>query len=297
MLDELLGRAALKEEIEELSAEIDDLERRLEAERERRASAQTARQEAERRVNRLEDRIDGLEGDLERLRGEEPAPEPRAVESLSRDRLASVLDRLESLEAPPEGVLSAYVADGSDLPEAVREAFGDRAGIVAGAAPCLAVTDDAGILGACLSTPVPPEPFVTWSDAVELERGWFEPTGEYTLALVRSDLFAMGTFEGRERRAFHGFTSDLKEQHSKGGFSQSRFERLRDEQIADHAERCRAAIAERDADPLYLVGERALLADLADVAAVTRPVDATGDPEDALADAVRSFWTVRLRGV
>jgi len=297
MLDKLLGRAELKEALAEHEAEMEDLERQLAAERDRRADAQTARQEAERRVNRLEDRIEQLEGDLERLRGDEPAPEPRSIAAFHGDRLASVLDRLESLRAPPEGVLTASVADGSDLPEAVREAFGDRAGIVAGAAPCLAVTDDVGILGACLSTPVPPEPFATWSDRVELDRGWFEPAGSYTLALVRSDLFAMGDYDGRDRRAFHGFTSDLKEQHSKGGFSQGRFERLRDEQIDDHVERCRAALAERDADPVYLVGERALLADLGDVAAVTAPVDATGEPEAALDAAFRSFWTVQVRAV
>ena len=297
MLDELLGRASLKADIADLEAEKRDLEAQLEGERERRAEAQTARQEAERRVNRLEDRIDQLEGDLDRLRGDEPAPEPRHVESLHGSRLGAVLDRLDSLEGDPESILTAYVNDGSDLPESVRDAFGDRAGIVAGAAPCLAVTDDAGLVGACLSTPVSPAPFDTWSDRVELERDWFEPAGEYTLALVRSDLFAMGSYEGRERVGFHGFTSDLKEQHSKGGFSQARFERLRDEQIDDHVERCRAALEEREADPVYLVGERALLADLGDLADVTRPVDATGDPEDALEDAVHSFWTVRLRAV
>ena len=297
MLDELLGRADLKEEIAALEADRDDLERELAAERDRRADAQTARQDAERRVNRLEDRIEQLEGDLERLRGDEPAPEPRHVEALQGDRLRAVLDRLGSVAAPPEGILTAYVPDGHDLPEAVREAFGDRAGIVASAAPCLAVTDDAGLLGACLSTPVPPEPFLTWSDAVELDRSWLAPTGRHTLALVRSDLFAMGTYDGRERQAFHGFTSDLKEQHSKGGFSQSRFERLRDEQIEDHVDRCRAALAEREADPVYVVGERGLLPEFEEVAAVTAPVDATGEPEAALADAVRAFWTVRLRTV
>lgn len=297
MLDELLGRASLKAEIADLEDETTALERELEAERDRRADAQTARQEAARRINRLEDRIDQLEGDLERLRGDEPAPEPRAVESLRGDRLSSVLDRLASIESGPETVLTAYVDDGSSLPEAVRDAFGDRAGIVAGAAPCLAVTDDAGIVGACLSTPVAPDPFVTWAETVDFDRAWFEPTGTFTLALARSDLFAMGTYDGRERTAFHGFTSDLKEQHSKGGFSQGRFERLRDAQIDDHVERCRAALAESEAEPLYLVGERAVLTDLADLAAATAPVDATGKPESALASAFRDFWTVQLRAV
>ena len=297
MLDELLGRADLKARIADLEDEKVALERELEAERDRRADAQTARQDAERRVNRLEDRVEQLEGDLERLRGDEPAPESRTVESLAGDRLVSVLDRLESVESGPETIMTAYVDDGSSLPDAVRAAFGDHAGIVAGAAPCLAVTDDAGVIGACLSTPVPPESFVTWDDRVDLDRAWFEPAGRYTLALARSDLFAMGSYEGRERTAFHGFTSDLKEQHSKGGFSQGRFERLRDAQIDDHVERCRAALAEREADPVYLVGERAIIADLADSAAVTDPVDATGDPESALASAHRDFWTVQLRAV
>jgi len=166
---------------------------------------------------------------------------------------------------------------------------------VARAAPCLAVTDDAGMLSVCLSVPISPEPFAEWGDRVRIERSWFEPTGEYTVALVRSDLFALGEYDGGDRTAFHGFDSELKSQHSKGGFSQSRFERLRDQQIASHVERCRAAIEAVDPERLYVVGEGSVIHELADSATVTRAVDATGEPEDALADAVRSLWTVQLR--
>jgi len=296
MLDDLLGRSSLKERIASLEEDNRHLERELEAERERRADAQTARQEAERRVNRLEDRVEQLEADLDQA-DDGTALTARHVESLRGRRLRAVLDRLDSVESDPEGVLTAYVRDGHDVPDDLRDALGDRSPIVASAAPCLAVTDDAGLLGACLSAPVPPEPFLTWADAVELERSWFEPTGTYTLALVRSDLFAMGTYDGENRTAFHGFTADLKSQHSKGGFSQARFERLRDAEIDDHVERCLAALDERDADPLFVVGERTVLDEFTDVAAVTDPVDATGEPEAALADARRSFWTVQLRAI
>jgi peptide subunit release factor 1 (eRF1) len=298
MLDDLLGRTVLKERIAALEEERDHLQAELEAERERRADAQTARQEAERTLNRLEDRIDQLEGDLARQdAAEAEAVEARHEEDLRGERLAAVLDRLASLESDPEGILTAFVRDGHDLPGAVRDAFGDRAALVASAAPCLAVTDDAALVGACLSTPVAPEPFAAWDDAVQMDRQWFEPTGTYTLALVRSDLFAMGTYDGDDRDAFHGFTADLKSQHSKGGFSQGRFERLRDEQIDDHVERCLAALAEREADPVYVVGERSVLAEFSEVADVTAPVDATGEPEAALYDAFRSFWTVKLRSI
>ncbi|MEF8839426.1 MAG: Vms1/Ankzf1 family peptidyl-tRNA hydrolase [Haloarculaceae archaeon] len=297
MLDELLGRAALKDRIAELEAERESLENQFEAEADRRADATTARQEAERQVNRLEDKVAELEDRVERATGTTGEREFAAEASLRRAAVETVLDRLASYEGGPEDVFTAYVADGTDLAEAVRDAFGSRTPLVGRAAPCLAVTDEHAILGATLSVPVAPSPFATWSDAVAFDRDWFEPTGAYTLALVRSDLFAMGTYEGRERTAFHGFDSELQEQHSKGGFSQARFERLRDEQIEDHLGRCRAALEEREADRLYVVGERSVIWELSDLADVTRPVDATGDPEPALVDAVESFWTVELRAL
>ncbi|MDS0283367.1 Vms1/Ankzf1 family peptidyl-tRNA hydrolase [Haloarcula onubensis] len=294
MLDRLLGRESLKERVAELEEAKRHLERQLDAEEERRAEATTARQRAEERENRLEDRVTELEDRVERLQSADGAASGRTAERLNGARVGEILDRLASFATEPEGVFTAYVADEHDLPEAVREAFGDRTEAVAGAAPCLAVTDDAGLLSACLSVPVPPEPFADWADSVQFERSWFEPTGSHTVALVRSDLFALGEYDGRERTAFHGFDSELKSQHSKGGFSQSRFERLRDQQIASHVERCRAAIDEVDPDRLYVVGEGSVVHEFDDRAAVVRRVDATGDPEDALADAVRSLWSVRL---
>ncbi|PSP77471.1 hypothetical protein BRC81_09840 [Halobacteriales archaeon QS_1_68_20] len=292
MLDELLGKAALRERIAELEDERDSLEAQLEAESERRREAVRDRQDAEERVNRLEDRIAQLEGRVERLQDEELSVDFRGVTSLRGDRLSSVLDRLASFETGTEGALTAVV-DG-DLPREVRDAFGDHGQLVSRAAPCVALTDDAGLVSVALSAPTDPDPSVTWSDGFAFGRSWFEPAGEYALALVRSDLFAVGAYRGRERLDFEGFESDVKGDHSKGGYSQARFERRRDDQIDDHLDRCRAVLDERDHDRLYVVGERTVLRELSDLADATAAVDATGDPEAALADAFEQFWTVRL---
>ena len=297
MLDDLLGRTALKERIEELEEEKYHLEQERDAEAERRADAATKRQRAEERVNRLEDKVTELQDRVDRLQSGDADHTYRTERQLRGERLSELLDRLDALHTEPEGLLTAYVTDGHDLPDAVREAFGDRTPLVSRAAPCLALTDDFGLFGACLSVPLEPDPFAEWADEARFDRTWFQPTDEYTLALVRSDLFAMGVYEGRTRTAFHGFDSDLKSQHSKGGFSQSRFERLRDEQIANHIERCLAALDERPDGPLYVVGERTVLDEFSEVADVTATVSATGEPEDALATAFDSFWTVRLRTV
>lgn len=294
MLDDLLGRTSLKEEISALEAQIESLERQLDAEQERRADAATARQEAERQVNRLQDRVAELEDRVERLQDEDESLAVRGEATLSGQRLSEVLKRLESLETGPEGALSAFVADGSTLSPDVRETFGEAAGILARKAPCLALGDDAGLVRVALRPPIQPDPFERWGEWFDFDREWFLPRGRYTLALVRSDLFAMGVYQGETRRAFHGFDSTLKSQHSKGGFSQARFERLRDEQIDDHLERCLEALEEREGERTIVVGERSVLGEVAHLADVTSTVDATGDPERALESAWNDFWQTRL---
>jgi peptide subunit release factor 1 (eRF1) len=297
MLDDLLGRTELKERIAELEAELDSVEGQLSSAERQRKEAVTEKQEAQRRANKLEDRITQLEDQVDRLQSEETSLAVRQEATLSPRRTEEVLSRLSGIRTEPQGALTAYVSDGHDLPRDVREAFGERSALVSRAAPCLAVADDEGLVSVCLRPAIDPDPFSEWGDSFRLDESWFLPRGRYTLALVRSDLFAMGTYEGDQRTAFHGFDSELKSQHSKGGFSQSRFERLRDEQIDDHIDRCRTALEERQADRLFVVGERSVLNRFAGIADTTANVDATGDPEDALRDAWTEFWQTQLRVV
>ncbi|WP_336036303.1 Vms1/Ankzf1 family peptidyl-tRNA hydrolase [Halobacterium yunchengense] len=296
MLDELLGRAELKARIEDLEDEKESLRAQLDAEGERRREAVRKRQDAEERVNELEDRVTELRDRVDRLSGDaDGEADFRGRRDLRADGVERVLALLASVESAEEGVLTAYVPD--DPPEAVRAAFGDRAPLVERAAPCLVVRDRDGLLSAALRPPNPPEAFCKWGEAVRVEREWLAPTGRYALAVVRADLFAVGAYEtdadGRpERVAFEGFTSDVKGKHSKGGFSQDRFERRRDSQIREHLDDCQDALAEVDAEHTFVVGEETLLDEFD--ADATAAVDATGDPEDALAHAHEDFWTVPL---
>ncbi|WP_256296495.1 Vms1/Ankzf1 family peptidyl-tRNA hydrolase [Haloarchaeobius salinus] len=298
MLDELLGRAELKDRIGELEEETEHLEAQLEAESERRADAVSARQDAEERVNRLEDRIAQLEGELERRRddgeGDGDNLAFRSRTDIRGERLDEVLARLESVETGPESVLSAAVADGAAAPDAVDDLLGDRARLVERAAPCLVYADDAGLVSAVLEPPVQPDPFCEWDDATRIDRAWCQPTGRFALALVRADVFAIGEYDGRERRSMRSFESDVKGDHSKGGFSQGRFERIRDEQIEAHLGDCREAISDRDAERLFVVGDQRLVGEFDEEAVATAAVDATGNGEAVLDDALREFFTTRL---
>lgn len=296
MLDELLGRAALKEEIEALEDANERLQEQLQAEQRRRSEAVSDKQTAEERVNRLEDRIAELEDRVKRAGSTEAdaGPSFRFRRTLHGGRLATVVDRLASFEAPPEGVLTAYVAD--SVPDAVRDHLGDRTPLVDRASPCLVCLDDAGLVSVGLSLVDPPAPFCRWGPRFEFERSWLEPRGHHAVALVRSDLFAVGEYEGTDRVSVRGFETNVKGSHSKGGFSQARFERIRDGQVQDHLDRARSVLSEVAADRLFVVGTAELLGEFADQADATSAVDATGDPEAALNDAVRDLWSCTCYG-
>lgn len=303
MIDELLGRATLKERIEELEEETERLRRRYEAESDRRADAITDKQEAEREQNKLEDRIAQLKGELERQRADQQSGaagtlEPRRRDRLSRGETATILDRLESFRAGPEGACTAVVPDG-EVPDAVSTHLGPRQRLLEGSDTYVVCYDDADLLSVALAPPIGPAsetPRVGWSDRFDLEREWFLPRGRFTLALVRADLFALGVYDGEDRQDFHGFESDVKSSHSKGGFSQGRFERIRDGQIADHLERARSALAEHRDGSLYLVGQQEAISRLSDHLEphATATVDATGAPKAALEDAFRDFFRTEL---
>ena len=299
MIDRLLGRAELKERIETLEEEKRHLERRAEAEEERRSEAVADRQRAEERVNRLEDRIESLEDRVERAESDEETVEFRRVSDASGGRLDDVLGRLRGVETDdPEGVLTAFVPEDDAVPTSVADWFGDRSRLVRRAAPAVVIADDTGAVSVALSPPVEPEPFDRWAASPRLERAWFRPTGRFAFALVRSDTFALGVYEGDERVSFEGFDSDVKEAHSKGGFSQGRFERRREGQIDDHVKRAREVLDDLDdVDRTIVVGERSVLGDVRDLADHTDVTDATGRPEAALDDAFRDFWTTRVYAI
>jgi peptide subunit release factor 1 (eRF1) len=299
MLDRVLGRAELKDRIDELEDRVERQQAQVESAKESRAEAVSARQRAEEEVNRLEDRIAELEDRVARVDDEGGDLAFRHEELARGDRIREVADRLRSLATSREGALTAYVADENAVPDVVREQLGDRTPLVARAAPCLVCVDDAGLVATSLSLPVAPDPFTEWADGFRVDPEWVRPVGRTCFALVRSDLFAGGVYEDGERVSFEAVESDVMNDHSKGGFSQARFERRRDSQIAEHVEESREVLCElaADADRVILVGDHGVLTEMREGADVTAAVDASGAPEEALAEAFDDFWSVRIRGL
>ncbi|MFC7043253.1 Vms1/Ankzf1 family peptidyl-tRNA hydrolase [Halonotius sp. GCM10025705] len=192
-----------------------------------------------------------------------------------------MLGRLESVETGREGALSAAISDDNTLPDAVTTAVDDDcAGVIRGAAPTLYYTDDAGLLSVALRPPIMPDAFTAWDDRFDIDREWFQPVGRLVFAVVRADVCAVGVYEDGERVDFEGFESSVKSEHSKGGFSQSRFERIRDEQIDEHlddsADLIETLIEDSSPDRVVLTGEEVIVGELAELP-TTPPVPTPGE--------------------
>lgn len=289
-LDGLLGRRTLKERIETLEDERSRLESQLDAEEQRRRDAVRDRQSAEERVNQLEDRVAGLEGELQRERDEEVAASWTHVEAVGRRDAKSIVGLIESVRSTREGAFSAAV---EEIPDAVGALFGEHTPLVERVAPCLVYADDRQLVRAVLDPPRLPDAYAAWDDRFRIDPSWFVPTGPAAFALARADLFAIGTYTDGELVYDHGFESDVMGRHGKGGFSQSRFERRRAEQVDEHVDRCRTALEKVDHE-IILVGDRRIISRLSDRSIATDVVDASGAPADALDEAFDDFWTTRV---
>ena len=143
-----------------------------------------------------------------------------------------------------------------------------------------------------------PDAFTEWDSAFTVDDSWFRPIGTLVFGVVRADVFAVGVYDDGERVDHAGFETDVKSDHSKGGFSQGRFERIRNEQIDDHLDDARELLAETvddvDPDRTILTGGKSVLSELAGLADHTATTDAGGKPRDALEHAFADFWSTRV---
>lgn len=247
---DLLGKKKLEEEIERLRSRVRELqeengalalqiERREDKIRKLSAASQEtslALKAAEQRIASLLER-DGRQDEKEEDEdGEMPRRDASSSRLLKPRETERLLDRLDGCRSPRDDLLSAYLIPGSTgegLPPEVGEVV-KRAGSGRG----VAVFSDPLLFTIAL---VPPFPLK------EEETAW---AGSFRTGPLREILDApvlvvaahagetlLGLALGRDGFAEKAVVkSTVKEKHTKGGWSQKRFERLREEDIRQHAD-------------------------------------------------------------
>lgn len=237
-----------EEEIERLRARVNDLEEengslslQIERREEKIRKLTSAQQETSLALKAAEQRIaaaqerDAGEGAREEAATKERSPDFCRV--LKPKEMERLLERLDAVRSPREDLLSAYIASGSNAAQSLPPEVADlvwRADSDRG----VAVFSDPLLFTIAL---VPPFPLkkdeVRWAGSFQTGplREMLD-TPVLVVAAHAGETF-LGVALGTEGFAEHAVVkSTVKEKHTKGGWSQKRFERLREEDIRQHAD-------------------------------------------------------------
>jgi hypothetical protein len=245
-LVDLLGKKKLEEEIERLRSRVKDLEEengslslQIERREDKIRKLTSASQETSLALKAAEQRIAAVQG-REEGKGEriEAAAKERSYSRVLKPKeIERLLDRLEACSSPQDDLLSAYIASGSaagqNLPievgDMVKRADSDRG---------VAIFSDPYLFTIAL---VPPFPLKNdesiWAGS--FKTGPLREMLDTPVLVVAAHAgeTLLGVALGGEGFAEHAVVkSTVKEKHTKGGWSQKRFERLREEDIRQHAD-------------------------------------------------------------
>jgi len=302
-VDKILFRSSLKnqiqdkcEEISELKNEISELKNELNKIDNKRREAITNEQKAYEERNKMEDKVAELKDKLKSEREKTDANMLTSdVETYKVHQTEDLFTYLSDIQFKNNNLLTAIVQDKNSIPFLLKEnVSGSTLAKIRNKAPILVLTDENNIINIGLDLPRLPESICEFDDSFYINKSWMHPTGEFAFALIRSDIFAISIYDNDIQQSFESFKSRIDKSHSKGGFSQSRFEQHREEQIKEHITKAEEELRKLDDDlPIILVGDEKLVKKLSEYAEYTDTVSASGIPDDALSKAYSEFWSIK----
>lgn len=255
-----------EEKIEQLEDSIDELEdqkqswkERFEAEKERRSDLSRKKQEAEEELNRLKGKLETQSSH----EVEETAEEGAGFRSLEFEDAERLLQKLESIESPERELVTVYcpeeVEDLSDLKSLKNSVDREHYSVLQEEESFVAFIDPELGVFMLKMAPFFPEK-VSIRDEFEIEELLEFLNSEKHWALVSAGETTVYSEKGGEFEELEKVKSRVDKEHSKGGFSQGRFERKRDEQIENHLDKTEELLKEYP--EAHVLGDKRFCEDL-----------------------------------
>ncbi len=321
MFDRYSGKDELNQEIEVLQSRVLEMEidlRRLEKYERKLKVAVSDRQIAEEKLKAARKKIETLEHELEKkLETEDEEISIAQMEIISSQRMQNIFGELAGFAGEKEQYITLIVP-----PEMNVESFPQYRDVellidsetlntiskIKTETGLILFYDRPGIIREIFLPPTPVEK----TKLVVAEKFSTEEAGiredELQILVIaahagESLLLVASADEEEESKLIR---SSVKSKHGKGGFSQRRFERLRDEDIVHHAEKVRETLIEiigqmEKPDYIILCGDLLLAEEIVKgvdlpVNPISRKIDAKIDPKDPgkLMKEILSYRRYRL---
>ncbi len=276
------GKEELETEINRLQSHILELEldvKTANIRHEKSAASEkkaiAAKQEAEEGLKSIEVKLLTLEHELEKQRTDTPGELSFThVDQFSKQRTEEFISSISSVKYPTESLLTVYVAAGEQLNNikdhenlieridnetlVLIEKIASSTGFVLFYSPDHMINE--------LIVPPLPLKRSCWNtgdhfDTTPFVESLNEDASMCVLVAHAGESFVGLSFDRVEFESFQVIKSSVKAKHAKGGFSQRRFERLRDEDIAHHIDKVKGSLKglleefEDSIDYLILAGD------------------------------------------
>ncbi|MDK2824949.1 MAG: hypothetical protein PWQ63_1811 [Methanolobus sp.] len=257
------GKEELENEINRLQSHIVELELdvrtaniRYEKSIESEKKAVAAKQEAEEQLNALDVKLKTLEHEVEKERIDVPASISFACnDQFSKQRTEEFLRSLSTIGYNDPSLVSLYIA-ADESPASIKdyELLAERVD-----SKTLALAEKVGsstgfvlfhspdhMINELLVPPLPMEKS-SWNadnkfDISTISELLNKNAGVCVLVAHAGESFTGFSLDSQDFDSFQMIKTSVKAKHAKGGFSQRRFERLRDEDIAHHIDKVRIAM-------------------------------------------------------
>lgn len=305
--DRISGKDELKEKLEELEneveclasekqekqSEIKSLKDRVGRLEEKKKKEVRKKQDAFEARNRLQDKVSQLEDKISKETEEDNEKYGKQVNTVTKGQSEELFRTISEVEFKQNRAFSAYTS-GSKGIGGLEKFPDDIVEVVYGYRPSLVYLDSFGLTNFILEPPLKPQEFSRWDNKFRINKDWFIPNGEYIICVVRSNTFALGKFSNGNMAEYSGFESRVKSNHSKGGFSQSRFERIRDEQIDEHIRKCKKEINSYEVSTKIVLGSKGMVSRFENICDIKGRTDAKGKSRSTVQKADNNFWKTKI---
>jgi|GEM_PF-479613 len=227
----------LKSEIEEKKKRIENIEKNLEKEKKRAKEAITEKQKADKNLKKLENKLESLKDKVQRIQNEKDEVESlKQVKNLPRKKYSSFLSMMSTVELENEGLKTQYVTDKekieSETAKTKLKNIDSKTGFVY-------LNDELGVFNCVLIPPLPIENSNHLGNKFKLKPLKKQLSNDLIMKFIdfHAGKSVIGSLKKGKFENFKSVKSNIKNQHSKGGFSQGRFERNRKKQIEEHIDK------------------------------------------------------------
>lgn len=244
----------LEKKIEDLKTGKEKLQSRYDAEKNRRSKLSRKKQDAEEELNRLKDKLDGLKG----KKNNEKSEEKEGVEEISFEHGHSFLKKLSTIRDEREEFVTVYCPGNFgefDRRKDLMNSIGKNTYNEIASRKSFAAFMGEDLSNWLLETrPFFGEKMVISEKFAVSEFLEFVEKEKFWVLLSAGDTKVFREESGDFEEIEH-LNSRIEKKHSKGGFSQGRFERKRDEQISQYMDEVKDFLEGLEGD-VFLLGDK-----------------------------------------